>query len=46
MKLRDLVPNSFIYVPVSDLYIPIIGPPIMPQNRGTDVGIYKSFTYT
>jgi hypothetical protein len=44
MKLRGLVPNSYIYVSVSDLYIPMIGPPVLQQNRGTDVGIYKSFT--
>ncbi len=45
MKLR-LVPISYIYVSVSDLYIPMIGPPILQQNRGTDVVIYKSFTDT
>jgi hypothetical protein len=28
MKLRGLVPNFYIYVPVSDLYIPRIGLPI------------------
>ncbi len=48
MKLRGLVPNSYIYVSVSDLYIPMIGPPIMQQNREPDVGngIYKSLTDT
>ncbi len=29
MKLRGLVPNFHIYVSVSDLYIPTIGPPIL-----------------
>jgi hypothetical protein len=28
MKLRGLVPNVCIHVPVRDLYIPMIGPPI------------------
>ncbi len=28
MKLRDLVPNSYIHVSFGDLYIPTIGPPI------------------
>ncbi len=27
MKLRGLVPNFYIHVSVSDLYIPMIGPP-------------------
>jgi hypothetical protein len=38
MKLRGLVPNSYIYVhvSVSELYIPMIGPPILQQNRRTD----------
>ncbi len=28
-KLRGLVPNSYIHVSVSDLYIPTIGQPIV-----------------
>jgi hypothetical protein len=36
MKLRGLVPNSYIHVSVSDLYIPRIGLPIcLQQNRQT-----------
>jgi hypothetical protein len=31
---------------VSDLYIPMIGPPILQQNRGTEEGIYIWFTDT
>ncbi len=39
MKLRSLVPNSYIHIPVSDLYIPAIGLPILLQeNRWTDRG--------
>jgi hypothetical protein len=39
MKLRGLVPNSYIHVSVSDLYIPTIGLPILLQeNRWTDPG--------
>jgi hypothetical protein len=29
MKLRGIVPNSYIHVSVSDLYIPPIGLPIL-----------------
>jgi hypothetical protein len=37
MKLCGLVPNSYIHISVSDLYIPRIGLPIwLPQNRQTD----------
>jgi hypothetical protein len=37
MKLRGLNHNSYIYVPVSDLYIPRFVLPIWPQqNRQTD----------
>ncbi len=37
MELRGLVPNSYIHVYASDLYIPRIGLPIwMQQNRQTD----------
>ncbi len=39
MKLRGLVPNSYIYVSVSDLYIPMISLPILLQeNRWTYLG--------
>jgi hypothetical protein len=43
-ELRGLSPNFYIYVSVSDLYIPRIGPHIsLQQNRQTDSGnIYKS----
>jgi hypothetical protein len=46
--LRDLSPNSYIHVPVSDLYIPKIGLPILLQeNRkigGPILGMYKLLT--
>ena len=39
MKLRGLIPNSYIHVSVSDLYIPMIDLPIwLQQNRQTDPG--------
>jgi hypothetical protein len=39
MKLRGLVPNSYIHVSVSTLYIPKIGLPIWLQHiRQTDPG--------
>ncbi len=39
MKLRGLVPNSYIHVSVSDAYILRIGLPIwLQQNRQTDHG--------
>jgi|LakMenEpi03Aug12_release.lakeMendotaPanAssembly.Ray.scaffolds.fasta_scaffold833480_3 hypothetical protein len=39
MKLRGFVPNSYIHVSVSDLFIPTIGLPILLQeNRRTDLG--------
>jgi hypothetical protein len=39
MNLRSLVPNSYIPVSVSDLYIPTIGLPILlHENRWTDRG--------
>jgi hypothetical protein len=39
IKLRGLVPNSYIHVSVSDLYIPKIGLPILlQQKRSTDRG--------
>jgi hypothetical protein len=44
MKLRDLVPNSYIHVSVSDLYIPRIDLP-SKINRPI-LGIYKSLTDT
>jgi hypothetical protein len=38
-KLRCLSPNIHIHVSLSDLYIPMIGPPIfLQQNRQTDRG--------
>jgi hypothetical protein len=45
--MRGLVPNSYIHVSVSDLYILRIGLPILLQeNRWTDRGIYKPLTDT
>ncbi len=45
MKLRGLVPNFYIYVSVSDLYIPTIGPQKQYSKIGRlNVGIYKSLT--
>jgi hypothetical protein len=45
MKLRGLVPNSYIHVSVSDLYIPRIGLPIGCSKIGRPIpGIYKSLT--
>ena len=39
MKLRGLVPKSYIHVSVSDLYIPKIGLPIwLQQIRQTNPG--------
>jgi hypothetical protein len=39
MKLCGLIPNSYIYVSVSDFYIPRIGLPLWrQQNRQTDPG--------
>jgi hypothetical protein len=48
MKLRGLSPSSYIHVSVSNLYIPMIGLPILLQEkRWTDRGnIYKSLTET
>ncbi len=49
MKLRGLVPNSYIHVSVSYLYIPRIGLPILLQQNtvgGLILGIYKSLTDT
>jgi hypothetical protein len=46
-ELLGLSPNSYIHVPVSDLYISRIGPHIwLQQNRQTDPGIINlSQTY-
>ncbi len=33
MKLRSLVPNSYIHVSVSDLYIPTIDLPILRAEK-------------
>jgi hypothetical protein len=42
MKLPGLVPNSYIHVSVSDLYIPRIGLSIwLQQNSRPIMGIYK-----
>jgi hypothetical protein len=39
MKLRGLIPNSYINVSVNDLYFPRISLPIWTQqNRQTDPG--------
>ncbi len=39
LKLPCVVPNFHIHISVSDLYIPMIGPPIfLQQNRQTDRG--------
>ncbi len=48
MKLRGLVPNVYIHVSVSDLYIPTIGPQTCKCSKlgGPIVGIYKSLTDT
>jgi hypothetical protein len=48
-NLRSIVPDSYIYVSVSNLYIPRIGLPIWLQhNRQTDHGntVYKSLMDT
>jgi hypothetical protein len=42
MKLRGLVPNFYIHVSASDLYIPTIGPQTQYSKIGGPiVGIYK-----
>ncbi len=47
MKLRGLVPNSYIHVSVSDKYIPTNAPHIWCSKIGGPiVGIYTSFTAT
>ncbi len=43
-ELRGYSPNSYIHVSVSDLYIPLIGLPILLQDNivgGPNVGIYR-----
>jgi hypothetical protein len=46
-ELRGLSPNFHIYVFVSDLYIPRIGPHISSSRKGRPiVGIYNSLTDT
>ncbi len=47
MKLRSLVPNVYIHVFVSDLYISTICPQTQYSKKGGPiVGIYKSLTDT
>ncbi len=47
MKLRGSIPNFYIHVSVSDLFIPTIGPPILLYCTFEPiVGIYKSFKDT
>ncbi len=38
MKLLGLVPDSYIHVSVSDLYIPTIGPPILLRYMNVGIG--------
>ncbi len=46
-ELRGLSPNFHIYVSVSDLYIPRIGPHISSSRKGRPImGIYNSLTDT
>ncbi len=47
-ELRGLSSPFHIHVPVSDFYIPTIGPIFLQQNMQIDamVGIYKSHTET
>ncbi len=45
MKLRGLVPNFYVHVSVSDLYISMIGPQMQYRKIGGPiVGLYKSLT--
>jgi hypothetical protein len=47
MKLRGLVPNFYIHVSVSDLYISLISPQTQYSKIGEPiVGIYKSLIET
>jgi hypothetical protein len=47
IKLRGLVPNFYIHVSVSNLYIPTIGPQMQYSKIGRPiVAIYKSLTDT
>ncbi len=46
-ELRGHIPHFHIHVSVSDLYIPTIDLPILPQEIcGPILGIYKSLTDT
>jgi hypothetical protein len=45
MKLRGLVPNSYIHVSVRDLYLFIGQPFWLQHNSGPIVGIYKSLMH-
>ncbi len=46
-ELRGLSPDFHIHVPVSDLYIPRIGPHISSSRKGRPiVGLYNSLTDT
>jgi hypothetical protein len=45
IKLRGLVPNFYIHVSLSNLYIPMIGPQTQYSKIGGPImGIYKLFT--
>jgi hypothetical protein len=48
MKLPGLVPNSYIHVSVSNLYIPRVSLPICPSKIGSNCEntVYKSLTDT
>jgi hypothetical protein len=47
IKLRGLVPNSYIHVSVGDLYIPMINPQMQYSKIGEPIeGLYKSLTDT
>ncbi len=46
-ELRGYSPYSYIHVSVSDLYIPLIGLPVLLQeNRWAERGKYRSLTDT
>jgi len=42
-ELHGLCPNFHIHVSVSDLYIPLIGPPILLENSGKYVDRYWEY---
>jgi hypothetical protein len=45
-KLRSVIPNTYIHVSVSDIYIPRIGLPIgLQQNMQTDPGNIQDYIY-